>query len=491
MNKNYIFSLLALLFSATLMAQTSDAYNIKVKVNNTKSKEIYLGFHYDNNKYVKDTAKVNSKGEFIFSGKEKLERGLYLIVLENMQMFEILMEDNQNFSIETDTIDLALNAKFKNSPLNTAFYDFIINNAKNSSNIIKYRNRIKDLAPESDSAKFYQKEIENLNSTISKSQDDLIAKFPNSLLANMFKANMEVDNPLPLVTRQDTVNYLHYNIMHYWDNFNWKESGLARTPILYNKLNTYFEKYVYKIPDSLIYYSDFVLKSAEVDKENFKYSVQYLYKHFANSKMVCHENVIHHIAKNYYNKEKAWWADTATINKIEKTVIEMEPTLCGKTAPNLQLPDTTGIKFHSLHKKNAKYTVLVFWDPGCGHCQKEIPRLQTLLDSTLSASGVEVFGVCTKRDVGELRKFLKEKNIKFLNTLVTDDMARNAEKYILVDKLTDLASMNLHKTYNINSTPLVMILDKDKKILASKLNVDDIPPFIKAYERQQKVLNNK
>lgn len=488
MNKRFIFSLLALIFSFSINAQNNDAYNIKVKINKTTSKEIYLGFHYDNNKYVKDTAKVNSKGEFVFSGKEKLETGLYLIVLENMQMFEILIDDNQHFSIETDTLDLAKNAKFKNHPLNTAFYNFILDNAKNSQTLMSYKSRLSELDPKSDSAKFYQSEIEKINNNVTKAQDDIIAKFPNSLLANMFLATKDVPNPLPLNTKDDTLNYFHYNLNHYWDNFKWSDGGLARTPILYNKLNTFFEKMVYKVPDSLIKYSDIVLEKSKAHKENYKYTVQFLYKTFANSKMVCHENVIHHIAKNYYTKDKAWWADTATLNRIEKTVADMEGTLCGQTVHNLSLPDTSGIKFHQLYKKNADYTVLIFWDPNCGHCQKEIPRLQHILDSALTKMGVDVYGVCTQRNLEELRKFVKEKEIKFLNTLVTEDMAKYPERYIYTDKVTDIKSMNLHKTFNIKSTPLIFVLDKDKKILASKLNVEDLAPFLKAYERQQKAI---
>ncbi len=486
MKKGLLFSMLLILGS--LFGKAQDAYKINVKIKNTPSKEIYLGFYYDNNKYVKDTAKAVKPGEFVFSGDTKLEKGLYLIVLENMVMFDLLIDDNQHFTLETDTLDLIKNAKFKGHDLNAAFYDFMGKAGKKQAEIGKYRARIKELGEDADSTKIYREKISTLSKDIQDNQDAIIAKFPNSLLANMFMAGKEVPNPVPLNSKEDSTNHYYYNVKHYWDNYAWQDGGLARTPILYDRLLTYFDKMIIKVPDTLIYYTDYVLKMAEADKENFKYTVQFLYKHFGTSKMLCHENVFVHLAKNYYNADKAWWADKESLDKIAKTVRELEPTLCGQIAPNLSLPDTGGVDFYRLHDVKAKYTLITFWDPGCGHCQKEIPRLQHLLDSTLTKQGVDVYGVCTQRDLGELKKFLKEKKIRFLNTLVTEEMAKNPNKYVLELKITDIASLNLHQTYNIKSTPLMMVLDSKKRIIAQKLGVEDLIPFLKNYERQQELL---
>jgi hypothetical protein len=37
--------------------------------------------------------------------------------------------------------------------------------------------------------------------------------------------------------------------------------------------------------------------------------------------------------------------------------------------------------------------------------------------------------------------------------------------------------------YNVDSTPLIYILDRDKKIIAKRLSVDDVPSFIETYRK--------
>ncbi len=37
--------------------------------------------------------------------------------------------------------------------------------------------------------------------------------------------------------------------------------------------------------------------------------------------------------------------------------------------------------------------------------------------------------------------------------------------------------------YNVETTPMIYILDRDKTIIAKKLSVDDIPSFIDTYRK--------
>jgi len=489
MKKTIILSLFGFLFSAMLMAQdktaAKDGYAISVKIKNSDAKELYLGFHYDNNKYVRDTAKSTKPGEFVFKGDKALEHGLYIIVLPNMNMFDFIVDDNQHFSIETDTLSLVGSAKIKGHELNAAFFKFMDNAGKKQYEMIKARKRIDALGKEADSSKTYQARIEGWQKEIETEEAALVKQFPNSLPAHLFKASKDVPHNMTLKTQEDSTNAYYFTVNHYWDNFEWSDGGLARTPVLSDRLTTFFDKIVLKIPDTLINYTDKVISMSKANRENFKYTVQFLYKYYANSKLMCIENCFVHVAKNYYNKENAWWADSTTLAKIAERVKSMEPTLCGKIAPDLSLPDTSGQNFFRLSKFEAEYTLLVFWDPGCGHCQKEIPRLQHLYDSTLAAQGMKIFGVCTKRNLKDLKEFLQSKKISFLNTLVTDDMAKNPSKYIYDYKISDLQSMNLHLTYDISSTPLILILDKNKKIIGRKLGAEDIVGFLQRYKLQQ------
>jgi len=79
--------------------------------------------------------------------------------------------------------------------------------------------------------------------------------------------------------------------------------------------------------------------------------------------------------------------------------------------------------------------------------------------------GVEVFSVCTTNDRQEWEKYIAENKLTWINGW-DPQRATNYGYY-----------------YNVQSTPMIYILDRDKKIIAKKLSVDDIPAFIDNYRK--------
>ncbi len=55
-----------------LMSVAQEGYNLKFKIDGLKDTTVYLGNYYGETTYMKDTAQVNSKGEFVFEGKKPL-----------------------------------------------------------------------------------------------------------------------------------------------------------------------------------------------------------------------------------------------------------------------------------------------------------------------------------------------------------------------------------------------------------------------------------
>jgi len=101
-------------------------YEIKIKINGVSDTVAYLGHHFGEKKYVVDTAKVDSKGNVVFAGDKKLERGIYIVVLPSrgMTYFELLIGDNRKFSLETDTTNFLQTMKVKGDKENQAFMDY-------------------------------------------------------------------------------------------------------------------------------------------------------------------------------------------------------------------------------------------------------------------------------------------------------------------------------------------------------------------------------
>ena len=126
--------------------------------------------------------------------------------------------------------------------------------------------------------------------------------------------------------------------------------------------------------------------------------------------------------------------------------------------------------FKTLYGVNAKYTVLVFWAVDCGHCQTEIPKLKEELDKLKGKIDFKVFAVQTK-----------------------DDLYDNWRKFIVEKKLTDFLHYydpihlnNLKENFDIYSTPVIYILDKDKRIKAKRLGAEQVAEMLKTLENIEK-----
>jgi thiol-disulfide isomerase/thioredoxin len=122
--------------------------------------------------------------------------------------------------------------------------------------------------------------------------------------------------------------------------------------------------------------------------------------------------------------------------------------------------------FLKLSSIKAKYTLLVFWDVDCSHCQVEIPKLIDLYHQLLKDKiDIKVFSVYTLQDFNKYKKYVEEKKLDWIN--VYDGVHYN----------------NLKDKYDIYSTPVIYILDKDKKIKAKRIDVDQIKPILTELDR--------
>lgn len=477
-------------------AQTSagTGYNIKITLKDSKAPEIYLGFTMADKKYLKDTAKVQKNGLYVFEGSEKLTGGVFFIYTPSKQFFEIMVDDNQFFSIETDTVNFVKNAKIKGSTVNSVFFDFVSKAGPLQAEMGELKKRISglDKATQADSIELLNDKLIAKDDELRALQDKIINENPDlfftKLLLGIREPEVPKELPLNADGTRDSSYILRYYKAHYWDNFDFNENKLAYSEIFQNKLKMYFGKLVPPIHDSLIAEADLFLAKTEKAPELQKFLINFLYTYGDTTKMLGGENLAVHIGNKYFITNEAPWIEAAQLKKIQEHIRSLEKVIIGKKAPNLRLADTTGVQFLNLHDVKAKYTVVVFWDPTCGHCQKDLPKLQTFYDEW-KAKGVEIYSVYTQREIAEWKKFIKEKKLSFPNVAVHPDMAANPEKYIYELKLTDIESLNMHKTYYITSTPQIYLLDENKMIIGRRLSPEGLPKLIEAFEKQNSKKN--
>ncbi|MBI3502453.1 MAG: DUF5106 domain-containing protein [Bacteroidetes bacterium] len=463
------------LFPYSLIPSHAQGYVIKGRIKGLHDTVCYFGNHYGAKQYVRDTARVDKNGNFVFKGNKKLEGGIYLIVPPSKKYFEMLIDKEQDFSFETDTsTKFVEHMKIKNSEDNSLFYKYLTYINEEGRKTEPFRKRITEIKKDSlaaiskkDSLKILQDKISAIDKEVLKYQDDFMKTHPASFLSVIFKAQRDVEIPeapmLPNGRKDSTFQYKYYKA-HYWDNLPLSDGRLLRTPIFHNKLKYYLDKIILQHPDSLNKELDWLVEQTKGDKEMFKYIVWYATTTYETSNIMGMDAVFVHMVDLYYATWKAYWVDSTQNQKIIHRGMTLKPLLIGKPAPVIIMQDSLD-KNISLYEVKSKYTVLIFWDPDCGHCQKIVPKLKELYDSKLKAKGVAVYSVDIEHVDEKWKKFINDHKLNFINV---------HDKY---------SQYFLRELFDIYSTPVIYLLDEKKRIKAKRLDVEQLDGFIDHLEK--------
>lgn len=455
------FAVVALMFT-TVAQNSKDAYSIKFKIKGlAKDSVCLLANYYGEKQYIQDSAKSDANGNLIFTGKEKLKGGIYLVVLPGKKFFDLLVDQSQDFTMETDTADYVKNMKIKGSEDNKQFYEYLNFIANKQKEVEPVRELMKKTKNNKDSTKLLSDKLNKIDKEVKGYKLGFIKDHPKTLLAKIFGAMQEPEVPeAPKLAngRTDSTFAWRFTKAHYWDNYDFSDERLLRTPLLYNKMKNYMENMTYQIPDSLNSAADYIIEKARANKEVFKYVVYWITYTYETSQIMGMDAVFVHMAEKYYMTKQAFWVDSTQLAKISQRGMTLKPLLIGKYTPNLTMKDSN-LKDVTLYDVKAKFTILYFWDYGCSHCKKVTPKLAEWYHKT-KAKGVEVYAVGTEADAKEWKKYIIENKLDWIN--VYDPYYQTGFK----------------KTYDIYSTPVMYVLDENKKIIAKRLDVEQLDGLI-------------
>jgi len=471
---NYRFGLFLVLVNCIFSIQASaeeNVYQIKVKVDKFQGDVAYLGYPYGDKKYLADTAQV-SNGQFVFEGTKPLDGGLYFIYspAPNSLYFDLIVAES-HFSLETDTTDLVGKMKTSGSIENEVFFGFqrFMKEMQQKGGALS--EKLKAASDPSEKSSL-EDELRKLDGQVKAYRNEIFDNHGNTFAAAFIKSTVPVE--VPDSPKDDSGNEIDPNFRyryykeHYWDNLDLSDSKVLRTPGFYNKVEEYMEKLTVKHPDSIIASARTIIEKARANEDVFQYCVQTLTYKYETSNIMGMDAVFVDLAERYYISGDAFWADEETLEKITDRVQRMKPNLIGKPAPMMLLLDTA-MKPVNAHNVKADYTVLYFFDPDCGHCKKKTPVLRDLYNEKLKDMNVEVIATNIKKDVDKWKNYIKEQNLNFVN--LADPHMRSNFRY----------------EFNLETTPQLFILDEDKKIIAKKLDVEQIEEFL---NRQMEIKKN-
>jgi thiol-disulfide isomerase/thioredoxin len=528
------------IISLNLKAQ---GYEIKIKIANLKSQKLILGHHFVDQLIPDDTITLNNKGEGAFKGKTSLPGGMYFIFLPSRNYFDIFISDNQNFTIENDTTDFLKNMKITGNKENNVFIEYQAFLAQNREKVNALTEEYKATKDEN-RKKEIEKEYNEINKLVGNKAEETIKANPDLFFSQFLKATQEVKIP-ESITDQNQKYYYYRN--NYFKYFDYKDKRLLRTPIYESRLDYYLDKVVPQNPDSIIPEVDILIENSRYDKELFRYMLVHLFNKYAKSQLMGMENVYLHIGEKYYITE-AEWSDKKFIDELKENIRRKKPALIGNLSPEIKmilLPNNTDAiddvkqaltemkeqgnaiikdevklkeeaKLHksrnpqltdsaaysqvligkladklenmlipkfegyiSLLDQKAKYLILYFWEPDCSHCKEATPKFSEAYDQkNLKDLGVQVMAVYLHRNINEWEKYTKSIN-EWLEFILKNKMLKWTNVW------EPFGYSQFRDKYDISSSPVLYLLDKDKKIIAKRISWEQAVDLIHEIEKSE------
>jgi len=413
-------------------------YNITFKPQNLKDKYLYLTGIYGTQTYMVDSAKFAKKQYTFKNSTKEIPAGFYYIQSKDGTVFlELLIDNTRRFTIDA----AGENSIFINSDENVAFQQF-----KN--------------------ALFEGKDIGIYYYTT-----------PESLLAKYILAQY-IPVPIPSFSwgshegqEAAAQKYYQYLIDHYFDNIDFKDIRLMRTPLDVDLKDFFMESLYPQTPENVISSIENLFKRildenptpAQMDVRDF-----YLKKliHLYMNADPKFDEVFIYLTDSYVSKltQSQFIADSE-ISVFQRIADRKRRTLVGETVPAFE---SYTIDHHKISTVDipAKYTILWFWDPDCDHCLEYTPLLCDFYSKYHTLYDFEVIACSVTEDYDRWVAFIKTHHLEWFNT----SYAIEEPNYDAVD------------FFNFNDTPAIFIIDKQHKIVARQFHIDEIFEIFESLE---------
>lgn len=442
------------------------------------NKMYYLASHYGKYQTLLDSVKGNAEGQLLFKKDQKYIEGIYMLVTPDKKIeLEFLMDLNQKFKIKV-TNPSEKTVIISNSVLNQDFNNF---NSFFKNKMESIKSLEKSLANQKNKqdSTLVIADLKKIQAEINRFKNEYIKANPGNTMALLFSMSQPIDNFLnkpedeKLASKTDSIGYLK---KHFFDGINLKDARLLRNPFLENRISTYFNTFVSVTPEAVTQEITQLLNQTDLPNgEVFKYLSLHFIDLYSEPKIMGMDRVFINIYNTYFKNKEYPWLQLKQKEFFKFKVSSIKDNLVGNKGRNLFML-TQDQKRIDLYDIKAKYTVVAFWDPTCGHCATEIPKILQLYNSEWKQKGVVVFAINNNtNEMVKWKEFIeKEKLSDWANVYPATTVTGNYTK----------EDVDFQTLYNVRQTPVVYLLDQDKKIIAKKVGVENYTKIIEQLEKK-------
>lgn len=473
--KKFLVTLAILFFTFTTISYSQpSAYTINFDVHGLKDTTVYLGYYNGESTYVKDTASVNNTGAFRFEGKDPLPQGVYFLAIgpkTPTRLVEFVIGKTQTFSLATDTANYVGDMKVSGDVDNKLFFENMRFIMDMNREVQPFMKTIRDNTLSAEDREKAGQEVKEINEKVRAFQERIINQHPQTLTARILKASAPIqipDSPKKSDGSIDSTFQLRWYRDHFFDNFDFSDEAMLRLPrpVYKEKMNEYLDRLWAPQADTLKKALNKLISKAKKNKETYKYAVFQAVLKFQNPEIMGLDEVFVYINDTYFaTGETDYWANAQMRKNVADHADRLRKSLIGQKGANLIMLDVN-LKPRALYDIKQKYTILYIFDPDCGLCKKETPKLVEFYNK--KKFDLEVYAVDADSSMAKMRKYIAETGMKWITV-------NGPRSY--VGPYTDL--------YDSNSTPTLYVLDRNKKIIAKRPPIEKLEEFLIHYEKTQ------
>lgn len=457
--------ILSLVFYSTQRAKDAkdEVTDIQLKIKGLSSNWIYLHDVHENKKSRIDSVLTDAQGNAHFKRSALLPAGYYTFVLPDSSTIDMMLDDDQVFTLETSYPHLIQNMKVEGSTENQVLYT-----------LLKYEIGMGDK---------FQAEIQQLQANGTQEIDEnavnqirqrlfdgrdvelakLLEQYPNTLFATYQRAQDPPKATLQKILKDQSIEESERTFLmldHYWDNVDFSDPRLLHTPVIFERLTTYFYEYSPNQTLTKLRAIDVLMDKVANYPEYYKFFAVWIAEQYKPDKetKIDKEALYVHMVDNYLNEARAFWADSTQVFAWQFRAGDKAKSLIGKKGQNIEAKDPQG-NMRSLNDISSPYVAVFFYHAECDHCQEAAPKLAKFYQEWKDR-GVEVYAVSMDTPQKEWKAFLAQYDM--------EDMIN----------VTDEDNSDIYSNYYVLGTPYIYLLNPARTIIGKDLVVEDIPRYI-------------
>ena len=250
-------------------------------------------------------------------------------------------------------------------------------------------------------------------------------------------------------------NLGHAQNAHFWDGIENFDGPTNENPILAAQIDFYFDKFVSPLPDSITLEISRLIDKTSDNTELRDFILWHLLERYRHPEYMSQDQVFVWLYDQYFSQLEIKDLNATNLAMIQEKAERFRKLALFNVAPDIELNDSI-----DLQSIESEYTVLFFYDHDCDLCHQEMrdldsvcaehPEISVLaIDLNMESSGG--FAIRPKGD-GDLKSPIQYRRITNPSELIA-----------------------LSDAYDIETTPLIFVLDKDKRIIAKKIRARQIP----------------